>query len=495
MAPLNKLEAHFKRLSHFQHLAAICGWDQATMMPNGGNQARADAMAELALYCHQQLTHPELSDWLAELDDKANQLTVTQQASVAEMRREWQQASVLPDTLVKAKSLAGAKCEHAWRQQRQDNDWEGFAKNLKEVVALAREEAHIRADQKGGTPYDALLDLYEPGMTADRVDEVFGALKAWLPETIQAVVDKQAQQPPLMPKGPFTQAQQKALGEQVMQQLGFSFEHGRLDVSTHPFCGGVPTDVRITTRYDEQDFTSALMGVIHETGHARYEQGLPKDLAGLPVGQARSMGVHESQSLFFEMQLARSEAFATLMCQRAKHAFNRQDDPAFHVDNFHRVLTQVEPGYIRVDADEVTYPAHIMLRYDIERDLISGNMDVDHIPDRWDHAMQQYLGLSTAGNFKNGCMQDIHWTDGSFGYFPTYTLGALYAAQLMQAMRQQLDVDGIIASGNLSPIFDWLSEHIWQRASTTSTDNLLKDATGETLNPAHFREYIQGRYL
>ncbi|SIN84645.1 carboxypeptidase M32 [Salinivibrio sp. ES.052] len=495
MEPLDKLEAHFKRLSHFQHLAAICGWDQATMMPDGGNNARADAMAELALYCHQQLTQPELGDWFADVDSKSSSLTTTQHASLEEMKREWRKASVLPDTLVKAKSLAGAKCEHAWRQQRQENDWQGFAKNLKEVVALAREEAHIRADEKLCSPYDALLDLYEPGMTTERIDDVFGALKQWLPETIQAVVDKQTKQSIITPNGPFPQAQQKALGEQIMKQLGFSFAHGRLDISTHPFCGGVPTDVRITTRYDEQDFTSALMGVIHETGHARYQQGLPEALADLPVGQARSMGVHESQSLFFEMQLARSASFATLICQQAKQAFNRQDDPAFQVENLHRVLTQVSPGYIRVDADEVTYPAHIMLRYDIERDLISGKMDVDHIPERWDTEMQQYLGLSTAGDFKNGCMQDIHWTDGSFGYFPTYTLGALYAAQLMQTMRQQLDVDGIIASGNLSPIFDWLSQHIWQRASTTSTDNLLKDATGETLNPAHFREYIQGRYL
>lgn len=495
MEQLDKLEAHFKRLSHFQHLAAICGWDQATMMPSGGSQARADAMAELALYTHQQLTTHELHDWFSALDEQQDRLNDAQRASLREMKRQWQHASVLPDTLVKAKSLAGAKCEHAWRQQRQNNDWDGFAKNLKEVVALAREEAHIRADQKNCSPYDALLDLYEPDMTASRIDEVFGELKTWLPDTIQAVVDKQSQQATQLPDGPFTEAQQKALGEKMMALLGFDFEHGRLDVSTHPFCGGVPTDVRITTRYDEQDFTSALMGVIHETGHARYAQGLPKHLAGLPVGKARSMGVHESQSLFCEMQLARSEAFATLICQHAKQAFNRQDDPAFHVDNFHRVLTRVSPGYIRVDADEVTYPAHIMLRYDIERDLISGKMEVDHIPDRWDHAMQQYLGLSTAGNYKNGCMQDIHWTDGSFGYFPTYTLGALYAAQLMQTMRQQMDVDGIIASGNVSPIFDWLSQHIWQRASTTSTDNLLKDATGETLNPTHFREYIQGRYL
>jgi Zn-dependent carboxypeptidase len=490
----DKLASHFRKISRLSHLGSICGWDQAAMMPSGGNQARGEAMAELAVVMHELATAPQLADWFATA--KQEELNDAQRVSLQTMERSWQLHTVVPAYLVEAKTLAESRCEHAWREQRKNNDWKGFLPNLTEVLNLAREEAAIRADVTGTSAYDALLDLYEPGMTCAQLDVLFGDLTTWLPELIRAVEEKQKTRTFTTPEGPFPTEKQKALGQSVMGLLGFDFNHGRLDVSTHPFCGGVPTDVRITTRYDEADFMTALLGVIHETGHARYEQNLPQEWAGLPVGQARSMGVHESQSLFFEMQLARSREFTHQLAPLAARILAREDDPAFAVDNIYRFNTRMKRGYIRVNADEVTYPAHVILRYEIERALIQGDIEVTDIPELWDQKMQAYLGLSTRDNYRDGCMQDIHWTGGSFGYFPTYTLGAMYAAQLFAAAEKSMpNLRENIQRGELTELFNWLKTNIWQKASTLSTDELIRSATGESLNPAYFQRHLRARYL
>lgn len=485
-----QLSERFLQLHHYRHLLSIAGWDQATMMPAKGNDARANAMAELGGLCHRISTATEVYDWLEAA--KQAPLNVEQQANLREIERQLNHARALPESLVLAQSKAGAKCEHAWRQQRAENDWTGFAKNFKEVVKLSREEASLRAEQTGLSRYDALMDRYEPGMRSAEVDRLFGDLRQWLPDLIQQV---QAQQQEVIePQGPFSIEQQKQLGQYAMQLLGFDFEAGRLDVSSHPFCGGVPEDVRLTTRYNTDSFAESLMGVIHETGHARYEQNLPKHWLGQPVAEARSMGIHESQSLFFEMQIARSRSFLSHLAPEISRIFGAQ--AAFAPENLYQLYTRVEPGFIRVDADEVTYPAHVMLRYEIEQALIEGQIEVEHIPDLWQDKMQRYLGLDTAGNFKDGCMQDIHWTDGSFGYFPSYTLGAMYAAQWFHCIQQQLpDVETQIAQGDLSQISQWLNQHIWQQASFLTTPELVQQASGEALNPRYFRQHLENRYL
>lgn len=493
MSSYNKLTEHYKKISHFNHLAAICGWDQAAMMPAGGAKARSEAMAELSVHIHQLNIHPELEEWFGKAESET--LNNEQTASLREMKRQWQMATVLPEKLVQAKSLAGSKCEHAWRSQRTENDWNGFAKNWQEVVALSQEEAAIRAEATGLSPYDAMLDIYEPGASTESLDALFSDVKSWLPELINQVIDKQCREQLIVPQGPFATEKQKAMGHELMKLLQFDFNHGRLDVSVHPFCGGVPQDVRLTTRYDESDFIQSLMGTVHETGHARYEQGLPESLAGLPVGEARSMGIHESQSLFFEMQMGRSAAFIERLAKLAGKQFATQDNSAFSADNFQKLYTRVEKGFIRVDADELTYPAHVILRYEIERDLINKKIQYTDLPELWDNKMQAYLGLSTKDNYKNGCMQDIHWTDGAFGYFPSYTLGAMYAAQFMAAMQKSVDVDTAIRSGDLSPIFNWLADNIWSKGSLLTTDELVKAATGEALNDAYFQAHLKARYL
>ena len=487
-----ELSRTFQRLSRFGHLGAIAGVDMQTTMPAGGSQARGEALAELSVFMHEILTDKRLGG----LFDAAQQesLNDVEQANLGEMQRAWQQATLLPASLVEAKSLAGSRCEHAWRQQRPANDWQGFSANLKDVVKLSREEAQLRAEALGVSRYDALLDVFEPGMTSAQLDQTFGDLKGWLPDLLQKAVAKQQQTDFVPLVGPFALESQKQLGLSVMKTLGFDFNHGRLDVSAHPFCGGVPDDVRITTRYNENDFLSAMMGVIHETGHARYEQNLPKQWRGQPVAQARSTAIHESQSLFMEMQLGRSKAFLHYLHPQVVALMG--DQPGLELNNFIRQTQRVKPGFIRVDADELSYPAHVILRYEIERALIEGEIEVDDIPALWDEKMQQSLGIDTRGNYRDGCMQDIHWTDGAFGYFPTYTLGAMYAAQLFQAVKRAIpQVDELIAQGELQPVFEWLQQNIWQHGSRFPTQQLLLNATGEALNPDYFRQHLEQRYL
>ncbi|WP_394516178.1 carboxypeptidase M32 [Pantoea sp. SGAir0430] len=491
-AAYQELSRTFQRLARFGHLGAIAGVDMQTTMPPGGSQARGEAMAELSVFMHELLTDKRLGG----LFDAAGQesLNDVELANLGEMQRAWRQATLLPASLVEAKSLAGSRCEHAWRSQRPANDWQGFSANLKEVVKLSREEAQLRADALGVSRYDALLDVFEPGMTSAQLDSTFGDLKSWLPDLLQKAVARQQATPIAQPVGPFAIESQKQLGLSVMATLGFDFNHGRLDVSAHPFCGGVPEDVRITTRYNENDFLSALMGVIHETGHARYEQNLPQQWRGQPVALARSTAMHESQSLFMEMQLGRSHAFLQHIHPQVVALMG--DQPALERNNFIRLTQRVQPGFIRVDADELSYPAHVILRYEIERALIEGEIEVEDIPALWDEKMQQSLGIDTRGNYRDGCMQDIHWTDGAFGYFPTYTLGAMYAAQLFQAVKRAIpQVDQLIQQGELQPVFDWLQQNIWQHGSRFPTQQLLVNATGEALNPHYFRQHLEQRYL
>ncbi|WP_288842274.1 carboxypeptidase M32 [uncultured Deefgea sp.] len=482
----------FTRLYRYEHLAAMVGWDQAVMMPPEGNEARGAAMAELDVLMHRTLTDTTLAELLAAASREP--LSDAEQVSLREMQRQWQLANLLPASLIEAKTLAGSKCSHAWRTQRANNDWDGFLANFRSVVSLAREEGILLSHQTGLSPYESLLNKYEPGMTCAELDRIFADVKSWLPALIQQAMAKQATETRITATGPFAIEAQRALGVEVMALLGFNFAAGRLDVSHHPFCGGVAEDVRITTRYTEADFSQSLMGIVHETGHARYEQNLPHATRHLPVGRARSMGIHESQSLAFEMQLGRNPAFLALITPLIEQHLGPQ--AAFTPANLAQIYTQVQPDFIRVDADELTYPAHVILRYEIERALINGEIEPDDVPALWDQKMQAYLGVDTTGNFKNGCMQDIHWTDGSFGYFPSYTLGAMYAAQYFATLRRLYpDLDQRIGEGDLAPIFTWLNTHIWQQASQLETDQLIRSATGEPLNPVYFRQHLEQRYL
>ncbi|MCE3269112.1 MAG: carboxypeptidase, partial [Burkholderiales bacterium] len=280
----------------------------------------------------------------------------------------------------------------------------------------------------------------------------------------------------------------------VMKDIGFNFAYGRLDVSHHPFCGGVPSDVRITTNYLEGDFSRSLMGVIHETGHALYEQNLPSQWEFQPVGQNLGMAFHEGQSLLFEMQIGRSREFLKYLTPKIQSFFGKSS--ALDEDNLVKLYHVVKPDYIRIDADEITYQAHVLLRYEIEKDLMDNKITVKDIPELWNDKMQQYLGVDTSGNYKDGCMQDMHWPSGLFGYFPSYTLGAIIAAQLFNKIKQDepgLNTD--IAKGDLSKVKNWLISNLWSKASLFSPRQLLKDITGEDLTTKHLKNHLTARYI
>lgn len=492
MKSYKKLKQKFTKIYHLRHLYNIAGWDQAAMMPAGGNEARAHALTELNGVIHQLVTSVEI----ANLIDAASNENLSQKdiAVLREYKRCYGLYNALPVELLQKKAMAGFKCEHAWRTQRKSNDWAGFEKNFIPVLELTRQEAKIKGEYNQLSPYDAMIDTYEPGMRQNHLDEIFTAIKKWLPQLIKQVVSQQNKQSVITPQGPFAVAKQQVLAKEIMGILGFDFNHGRLDISTHPFCGGVSEDVRITTRYFEDDFFKALMGVIHETGHACYEQGLPRDTVMLPVGQPRSYGIHESQSLLFEMQIGRSESFLTLIAPLLAKTFGEQS--AFSAQNIINYCTRVKPGLIRVDADELTYPLHIILRYEIEQALIAGDAEAADIPDMWNEKMRQYFDLDTSGNFSDGPMQDCHWTDGSFGYFPSYSLGAMNAAQQFASLQEyHPNVQKEIAVGNLDQVHAWLKQNIWSQGSLYLTDDLMQQATGEKLNPQFFKQYLEKKYL
>jgi carboxypeptidase Taq len=495
------LAARYRRLFHLQHVEAITSWDEAAMMPPGGGEARAEALATLRVLCHELGTDAALSDLFggAEAEASAGKLDAWQKANLREMKRQYVRDTALPGALVEACSLAESRSEQSWRALRPRNDLAGFLPLLREVVARKREMAAALSERLGLGLYDALLDGYEPGARTATLDPLFADLRAFLPPFINKVVELQASRPVVTPRGPFPVDRQRWLGLAIMKQVGFDFEHGRLDVSHHPFCGGVPRDVRITTRYDDADFTKSFMGVLHETGHAKYEQNLPGAWLDQPVGRARSMGVHESQSLLQEMQVSRGRPFLDLVAPMVREAFPElavAQPQAFSPENLYRHYTRVRPDYIRVDADEATYPCHVILRYEIERRLIEGSMQVEDIAEAWDASMRALLDLSTGDDHKNGCMQDVHWPAGLFGYFPTYTLGALTAAQLFQAARRALpSVDRDIAAGQFTRLNQWLRENVWGKGSLLETTSLLTEATGAPLSAAAFKAHLEARYL
>lgn len=488
----DQLTHHFRTLNHLGGALAMLHWDNAAIMPDGGAAARADHIATLVSLSHSMLKKPEVGQWLA----KAKVETVLdewQKANLREMEDQYDQATLLPDDLVTQFSLATSECEMRWRQAKQDNDFAGLMPYLAKVIDLTKEKAQILAEAKKVTSYNALIDIYEPGLTTDIIDPVFDRLAAFLPDFLGQVLEQQKQKgQPKAFTGTFPIDQQKALGEQVMAWMGFDFNHGRLDVSAHPFCGGIPDDVRLTTRYRTDDFIPSLMGIIHETGHALYEQGLPKEWRDQPVGQSLGMAIHESQSLIMEMQAGRSTAFLAFLWPHAQKAFGLDQQSQ---DDFIKIYHQVKPGFIRVDADEVTYPLHIILRYRLEKALLSGDLQLKDLPAAWSEGMQKLLGI-TPPTDTLGCLQDIHWPSGGMGYFPSYTFGAMIAAQLFDAARHQVqETESGLRQGNFQPLLGWLRKNVHSQGRLKNWQELVKSATGQPFQADIFIEHLKTRYL
>ena len=486
-----RLTARFKLTATIGECASMLNWDAAAVMPLGGSAARGDQLAALAVLRHQHLTAPEIEADLgaAETSDP------WEAANLRLMRRAYTHAKALPEDLVEAQAKVNSSCEKVWRVARHDSDFAMVKPHLNEVLHLTREAATALSAALGLSPYDALMDSYQPGIGADDVAPVFAAYEESLSTTLSEVEQYQAGQPaPVYPPGPFPIAAQAALCRDLAQRLGLDFDHARLDQSAHPFSGGTPTDVRITTRYLEDDVTSAILAVVHETGHALYERGLPPAYARLPVGEAAGMAMHESQSLIVEMQAFRSDAFLEWLGTRLHETFGGSPEP-YRLDNLGRLWRRVERSTIRVDADELTYPAHVILRFHLERAMIAGDLTVGDLPGAWSDGLDKLLGIRPP-NDAQGCLQDIHWYDGAFGYFPSYTLGAMAAAQLMQAARERLpNLDEAFGRGDLSPLLGWLRLNVHGIGSRLGFNAILEQATGRALDPQAFQSHLRRRYL
>lgn len=488
------LERHFARLSSLNDALGILGWDKEVMMPSGAAERRAENLAMLEGLRHEILTAPVMADLLAEAD-AGNDLW--RAANLEQMRRQHRQATALPGDLVEASAQATSRCEMAWRTAREESDFKSLEPHLAEVLRLTRETAIATGQAMGLTPYDALLDSFDPGTRQTDIDPIFTSLASSLPELIGTVLERQNSLPAAdQPIGPFPIARQEALGRRLMQHMGFDVTRGRLDVSTHPFCGGATHDVRLTTRYVEADFIPAMMGVLHETGHALYEMGLPAEWASQPVGQSGGMTLHESQSLLMEMQFCRSRTFANWLAPQVRTAFDVADGTqGWDATSLHRHLTHVEPGFIRVDADEVTYPAHILVRYELEKALISGDLPLSDLPAAFNDRLHALLGLHVPDD-RRGCLQDIHWPAGLFGYFPCYALGAMTAAQLRTAAcAADPAILPAIGQGNFAPLLAWLRQNVHGRARSATMPQIVRDATGKPLDATAYLTHIHRRYI
>jgi carboxypeptidase Taq len=495
MQVYRSLEERFARINSIEDAIGILQWDAETMMPEGAADSRSDQLATLKGLAHELLTAPDLGDLLAQAGEDGDQLNDWQRANLREMKRIYVHASAVPADLVEASSRAVSKAEMVWREARQNGDFALLLPHLAQVLAFQQQIGQAKGQALELSPYDALLDSYDPGLRQAAIDPLFAELGAELPALIQEAQERQKELPAIQPlNGPFPVDDQRRIGERLMTAVGFDFNQGRLDVSLHPFCGGSTGDVRITTRYSEANFMSALMGVLHETGHALYEQSRPERWRRQPVGLARGMSMHESQSLLIEMQACRSREFVAYLAPLVRETF-QGEGPAWSPENLHQMLTRVEPGFIRVDADEITYPAHILVRYKLEKALIGGGLRIQDLPSAFNEEVKKLLGLAVP-NDSLGCLQDIHWPGGAWGYFPTYTLGAMTAAQIFRAACQaDAGILPGLSKGNFAPLRTWLRANVHAKGSLMTTDQLLTIATGRPLTAEVFRTHLQERYL
>jgi len=495
MTAYRDLEDRFRRLAILGDATAMLHWDMAVMMPPGGAESRGDQLAVLRVIHHEKMTDPALADLLDDAESGAADLDDWQGANLREMRRQWSHANALDADLVEAFSKICSTTDMVWREARPESDFAAIQPHLEEMLDRIREIASRKAAALGTTPYDALLDEYEPGGRAAEIDRIFDDLAGFLPAFIERVIEHQAAEGPPAPfAADIPEDRQRALGHRIMEVLGFDFHHGRLDTSAHPFSTGTAGDLRITTRYSTADFTESLMGVIHETGHALYEHQLPADWRHQPVGQSRGMALHESQSLLLEMQAGRSAEFIHFAAPLMREILGGEG-PAWSDDNIQRHYRRVSRSFIRVEADEVTYPAHVILRYRLERAMIAGELAVADLPGAWNEAMGELLGI-TPPDDRRGCLQDLHWYDGAWGYFPTYTLGAMIAAQLYAAADEaDSAIRAGVATGDFKPLLAWLRRNVHGHGSRLSTAEVVTAATGRPLDPKCFVHHLETRYL
>ena len=492
MRAYTKLKEIFKDASLLSDIAGILHWDMSTMMPSNSRDQRAEQLAYLSKLSHDKISSNEVRDLI--LEAKSEELNQNETYNLREIEREHKLTSSVPSNLIQKISRTSAKCEGEWQDARKNSNFNLIKKSLGELIKLTKEEADILGKEFNLSPYEALVNKFEPGSSTKLIANVFDDLQHFLTPLIDTIIDKQRSQNILPIQYKISENQQKVIAEHIMKIIGFDFKRGRLDKSVHPFCGGSTNDVRITTRYNEDNPFSSLDGVMHETGHALYELNLPEKWSHQPVGKSRGMAMHESQSLLIEMQITRSLAFKTFLSKLLKDKFNIIDK-SFDANNLYLLGTRVEKSFIRVESDEVTYPLHIILRFNLERKIFNNEIEVNDIPEAWNDEYKKLFDKKVEKD-TDGCLQDVHWYAGLFGYFPTYSLGALTAAQFASQLRIDLPkLDLNIEKGKFDDLVNWLKTNIHEKASFFSTNEVLEQVTKSSLNAKYFKNYINNRYL
>lgn len=493
MKPLEQFRHINKEIKQYEEALAVLYWDLRTGAPRKGMDTRSEVIGTLSAKMFELSTSQQLGALLSELESEelSSQLSELDQRLVKESRQDYDRSVKIPPDLYQKYVVLTAKAESQWEICKEENDYAGFEPYIQEIIDLTNQMIDLWGVK--GTRYDTLLDQYEPGMTVADLDHIFGNLRDQLVPLAEKIASS-----PYQPRTDFLQQsfdvnQQKAYSVYILKQMGFDFEAGRLDESVHPFATGLnPGDVRITTRYLPNDVTSALFGTIHEGGHAMYEQNISEDLIGTTLCTGTSMGIHESQSRFWENVIGRSRPFWDANYAELQAKFPQLAN--IDVDTFYRGNNVVNPSLIRIEADELTYNLHIIIRYEIEKMIFNEGLQAKDLPKVWNEKYEQYLGV-TPPNDAEGVLQDVHWSGGAFGYFPSYSLGNMYAAQFMHTLQQEMpDVWAKVEAGDLHPIKDWLAERIYRFGKMKSPSELVEDITHEALNPQYLVEYLKEKY-
>lgn len=481
------LMGHVKTTRALGQVAGLLSWDQEVMMPANGAAARAEQAAALEEVSHQRRSDPQIAQWLDELD--GSDLDPVQSANVRLTRRSYERTSKIPSTLATELARTTSRAQGIWAKARAANNFADFAPSLEQIIELKRQEAACLSGAEGNA-YDALLEDFEPGMTVAVLQPLLEGLRPRLSALREKIDARRPDQPEL--KGSYSNAAQMKLARQLADNLGYDWNSGRLDQSVHPFSSGTAEDTRITTRIDAADPLGCLYSTVHELGHALYEQGIAGEMGLTPVNNHVSLGVHESQSRLWENQIARSRPYCEWFMPHFLAAF--PDCGLSSADELYRAVNRVETGFIRTESDEVHYNLHVLLRFELERELIAGELDVVDLEAEWNRRFERDFGRKVP-DAANGVLQDVHWSVGLFGYFPTYSLGNIYAAQLNVALRDQLgDVDGQLARGETTAVLSWLRENVHEHGSLYQPTVLMKRASGQELSSEPLLDYLETKY-
>jgi len=491
---LKELYRRITEISLLHSCAAVLEWDERTYMPPGGGNHRAEQKALLSGMVHEKFTAPQIGDLLKKAEDSLSGAAADSpdRVNIRELRRQYDKLVKVPKSLVEELEKTTTLAEQAWVEARRKSDTAPFLPWLEKIINLKRRYAEAIGYKT--EPYDALLDDYEPGETAANLKQVLENLRLPLVEMIRAIADSDRKPKSEILQRNFPLDKQEIIGRLAASAIGFDMDSGRLDVTTHPFCIGIgPGDTRITTRYNANHFGQAFFGILHETGHALYDQGLDKSYFGLPMGESVSLGIHESQSRLWENVVGRSLAFWQYFYPWVQKLFyDSLKDVS--LEEFYFAINEVRPSFIRVEADEATYNLHILVRFEIEHAIFSGDLKTADIPAVWNDKFKKYLGVEPPDD-RQGCLQDVHWGAGLIGYFPTYTLGNLYSAQFFAAAKKELtDLEKQFASGQFSDLLNWLREKIHRHGQRYRAAELVVKVTGEPLNSRYLLEYLRGKY-